>query len=421
MWSNNKIQYTKSDKEGNRKIMTTKNNLLTILTEHPDFMGRLRFNEFTHQSEFDGHIITDIDYTRIEFELSSKLWLEFNRSVVINNVEMIASLNRYNPLVDYLNSIKWDGKDRVQDFFTAMAIEDTELNRLLIHKWLLSAVGRAFQPGCKVDTTLVIKGFTGNGKSTALKNLCPKPEWFCDEPIDFGSKDSKAMLVGKWIVELSELSSFKSKDNELIKQDLSHTHDEFRAPYDRKSKIYPRSYIYVGTTNNSEILNDSTSNRRFWIVENEGIIDNKAIISIRDQLWAQIVAEYKAGAKWHVAKETELQISQLATKYENHDAWTEKVDEYLNGRDYATTADILQHLGFSIDRMDNGHKARIVKIMQFKGWNNKNKRIDGYVKRAWVNPASIDGKEITGGKVIPFGKPIVNEDDFDPYLLDIGQ
>jgi len=48
---------------------------------------------------------------------------------------------------------------------------DDPLSATLFRKTLISAVARAMQPGCKVDTILVLKGVQGTGKSTLWKAL----------------------------------------------------------------------------------------------------------------------------------------------------------------------------------------------------------------------------------------------------------
>jgi predicted P-loop ATPase len=40
-----------------------------------------------------------------------------------------------------------------------------------------------------------------------MRVLCGQ-EWFCDDVEDFGDKDTKLKLRGKWIIELGELSPF---------------------------------------------------------------------------------------------------------------------------------------------------------------------------------------------------------------------
>jgi predicted P-loop ATPase len=60
--------------------------------------------------------------------------------------------NRFDPVSDYLDSLRWDGKPRLERWLhTYCAAEDTELNRAYSRIVLVAAVRRARQPGCKFD------------------------------------------------------------------------------------------------------------------------------------------------------------------------------------------------------------------------------------------------------------------------------
>jgi len=74
----------------------------------------------------------------------------------INNV---FDSNKYNPTVDYLNSVQWDGKERIETIFIDwLGAEDTPLIREMSSKWLIAAVKRIYEPGCKFDNMIVLKG-----------------------------------------------------------------------------------------------------------------------------------------------------------------------------------------------------------------------------------------------------------------------
>lgn len=70
-------------------------------------------------------------------------------------------------------------------------------------KFLISAVARVLEPGCKVDHILVLEGSQGTGKSTAVR--IPAGDWFTDQLAEMGSKDAAMQVRGSGIIELSEL------------------------------------------------------------------------------------------------------------------------------------------------------------------------------------------------------------------------
>jgi putative DNA primase/helicase len=388
-WTHEKLQL-----DDKKRIMTNNpTNLFTILNEHPKFKGRLSFNEFSFQYYYDSKEIVDMDYTRLRTDICNELRLTFKKADVIDMADLVARNNPFNPIKDYLNNLKWDGKDRMLEFCSAMTIDVTELNITALRKWLIAAVARIMKPGCKVDSMPVLHGKTSARKSTVIKELLFSSEYFTDEPIDFGSKDSKQQLLGKWLVEIAEMSSFNKKENNLIKQNITQEVDEFRAPYDRKPKKYPRQFVYVGTTNDPEFLKDPTSNRRFWVFHINGQhIDTDTVRTMRDQLWAQAVSLYLSGEKWHLDPNQEQEMAAVASQYEEKDAWFDAVVSYLENmgegnKNFFTTTELLSSIKPLTAHHDNMDKKRICNIMQFLKWENKLKKIDGKPVNGWHRPA----------------------------------
>ena len=95
-------------------------------------------------------------------------------------------------------------------------------------RWLISAVARVFQPGCKADHCLILEGAQGAGKSTAAATIALDDAWFSDELADLGTKDAAQDLRGKWIVELGELSALNRGAVERVKAFMSRRVDHYR-------------------------------------------------------------------------------------------------------------------------------------------------------------------------------------------------
>jgi predicted P-loop ATPase len=134
--------------------------------------------------------------------------------------------------------------------------------RAVGEKFLISAIARVMDPGCKVDHVLILEGPQGIGKST-LGRILAGDDWFSDQLADMGSKDASMQLRGVWIVELSELDALNRAEMARAKAFLSQQRERFRLPYGKRIIDAPRQCVFIGTTNSDTWMKDETGGRRF--------------------------------------------------------------------------------------------------------------------------------------------------------------
>jgi hypothetical protein len=197
----------------------------------------------------------------------------------------------FDPLLDYLNTLKWDGAKRLDTWLIDYAqAEDTPLNRAIGRKVLIAAVRRARRPGCKFDYIMVLEGDQGIGKSTLVLILAGD-DFYSDKPIiGCDTREQQESIQGVWIYEIAELHGLSRVEMSWMKMFLSRTHDKARPAFGRNDVDRPRRGIFIGTTNDETYLRDVTGNRRWWPVKLHGAIDLAAVQRDRDQLWAEAVA-----------------------------------------------------------------------------------------------------------------------------------
>lgn len=140
--------------------------------------------------------------------------------------------------------------------------EATEYTREVELLMLRQLVARALHPGCKADSMIVLAGAQGIGKSTFARELALADRFFLDGMSKF-DEEHKRRLVGKLVVEVSELEAFNHSDMSSIKQAITAQRDNIRMPYREFAADYPRTCIFIGTTNEGAFLTDTTGNRRF--------------------------------------------------------------------------------------------------------------------------------------------------------------
>jgi predicted P-loop ATPase len=310
--------------------------------------------------------------------------------------------NAFNPLVDYLDHLEWDGKPRIDTWLTTyLGAEDGQLNRAFGRKVLVAAVRRATTPGTKFDQMLVLEGEQGTGKSSALKILAG--DYFSDaEILGKGGREVQELCSGVWVYEISELVGLGKRDVEHVKAFLSRTHDKARPAWGRVTVERGRTCIIIGTCNRNDYLADETGNRRFWPVVT-GRIDLDGLKRDRDQLWAEASVAEKTGETLTIEPALWSSAAKLTEERVAKDPWVDllarvehvptasgsigRVDgEIRVSSDFLLTG-VLQ---INPARQHITHEKRVASAMKQLGWGGpKTMRIPGgtnpvkgYVKKA---------------------------------------
>jgi putative DNA primase/helicase len=196
----------------------------------------------------------------------------------------------FDPLLDYLDVLEWDGKPRLDRWLANYCrADDTPLNRAFGRKTLIAAVRRARHPGCKFDYLLVLEGDQGIGKSTVVKILAGDDYYSDKAIIGCDTREQQESIQGVWFYEIAELQGLSKVDMNWMKMFLSRTHDKARPAFGRSVVDRPRRGIMIGTTNDDAYLRDTTGNRRWWPVKLHGRIDLAGLQRDRDQLLAEAV------------------------------------------------------------------------------------------------------------------------------------
>lgn len=341
----------------------------------------LSYDSFADCCYANTDIITDIIVTTWWGILDSA-GMKCSKTYLDDVVLYLAHENTYNPVLDYLNRLKWDGVPRVDKWLhTYLGAADTEINRAYGRCHLLAAVHRAYTPGCKYDQMLVLHGDQGTGKSSAISTLCPEDTWFTDN-LEIGEQ-SREMIEGtsgKWIVEMAELAGMRrAADWETVKAYLSRTVDQARLAYGRRPVRRPRAFVIFGTVNHTDYLDNASGSRRFWTADT-GVIDLDALRRDRDQLWAECVHRKSESIVlpshlWAVsAADTESRLTM--------DVWEEKLSSSWLPEDNFTwvkSDDIYKYL--DIDTSRRGNLMRLNRIMQKLGFRRIQQQISNV--RAW--------------------------------------
>ena len=347
--------------------------------------GPLPAIEAAGAEAFDGpRPARDTDVSRLQEWLQHAGLPKIGKDTTHQAVDLRAQEAAFHPVRDYLSALTWDGTARLDTWLTTyLGAEWTPYAAGIGAMFMVAMVARVFQPGCKADYLLVLEGPQGARKSTACAIL--GGAWFSDNLPDVtAGKDVSQHLTGKWLIEISELSAMSKAESATLKAFISRPVERYRPSYGRKEVIQPRQCVFIGTTNKSAYLRDETGGRRFWPVK-VGRIDTDALACDRDQLFAEAVRRYRAGARWwpdetfereHIAPEQEARFEA--------DAWEDTIRKFLAAREQTTVGEVARDALFiETPRIGTADQRRITAIMERLNWGRLPKDWRGL--RSWAS------------------------------------
>jgi putative DNA primase/helicase len=357
----------------------------TILEHDPRWRGRFQFDEFLGEPVLDGIRLAEYQLLAVGNWIERVYGPSPSLNMLCEAVVVVSRQRLVHPVREYLRGLCWDGASRLDRFAPeVLGSEDTELNRTMCRKFLISAVARVMKPGCKADAMLVLVGEQGTFKSTACEAIVPDPGWYADTEFVVGEKDGYLALQGKWVYEIGEMKSIKDRGNSAIKAFLSRKVDRFRTPYGKLCADHPRQCVFIGTTNHREVLSDPTGGRRYWILE-VGTIDWEALTRHRDQLWAEAVHHYEAGEPWWLPPDLESARRGTEERFRQSDNDREKLDTWLSTRREPFTTDQAIVIGLNAmpDHVSRARQMRIARWLHEFGYERKRERDGGVRKHLW--------------------------------------
>ena len=358
------------DRKG--KVLDCNPNQDLIILNDPIFK-LIRYDEFHRYNLMSKPQLLSCSSKKLSDEMlrniTTRFYSRYNINISVTRAAEVLSGTQtrraFNPVKDYITSVKWDGEERLDTMLIRyLGADDTPLNREQTRRWMVGAVRRAFEPGSKFDYMLVLTGPQGIGKSTLLRTIAADGQFFNESlQLDMRGKDLVEQLNSAWIFEIAELGGLRSlKETDKVKAFISVATDIMRAPYAHTTESYPRHCALAASTNDTTFLSDSNS-RKFWIIPVTGAgtpeIWQTQLLEEVPQLWAEAYEAYKKGEPNFLSAEFEIQARQIQATFNTvtEDPATGIVGAYLNyllpsdwrsrsreaRRVYLTTYDVEDH------------------------------------------------------------------------------
>jgi predicted P-loop ATPase len=300
------IKYAK-----NGDPMPLAGNLQVCLENMPDWRGCVVYDEARDtciwaktppdipgmRTPLEGDKLDDYAWVYVGHWFALRRGVTFAKDAVQDVLVSAAKSRPINSLQSHIEAMEWDGCMRIDRWLSAYcSAEDNPYTRFVGQSWLISAIARAFRPGCQADHTLILEGQQGTGKTSVFRVI--GGDWYMSfSARNLDDKDAKMSIHSAWIAEIGELAALQHGEMAKIKDFLTQLTDKYRPPYGRHFIERSRRVVFGGSTNEDDYVRDPTGARRFWPVRT-GHIDLDALVRDRNLLLAEAHYAYRNGVQW---------------------------------------------------------------------------------------------------------------------------
>jgi predicted P-loop ATPase len=300
----------------------------------------IKKNEVTQEIEYKGRPMTTSNLNTIWSEIATALGTKCTQSHVDSLIHN-DNTRTYNPFLDFFEryqdrEIKYGTIDRLIGTVTARHIvnENGEvidlgpmITQIFIRKWIISLI--ASMHGTYSLLILVLCGEQGLGKTNFFRWLLPSElrDYYGESKLDRG-KDDEILMCRKLILCDDEFSGKSKNEYKLLKQYASTQFFNLRQPYGRKFEDYRRYAVLCGTSNENEVINDPTGNRRIIPINLVNIdfgayreVDKIDLLMEAYHIW-----KTEGDASWQLNKGEIAQLSMSSADNEQVDTAAEALD-----------------------------------------------------------------------------------------------
>ena len=333
---------------GSNGVKNTIDNFVTALHCDPELKGRFRYNLLTERIDVTGDLpwvcksktLDDTQMNYLMWYLEVVYGLSSEKKA-LSALKIVAYGNRFHPIRDYLNSLEWDGTERIKHaLHHFLGSDESDYNYEVLKFFMMGCIKRVFEPGCKFETMMTLVGGQGAGKSTFFRFMAIRDEWFSDDLRKLDDENVFRKLQGHWIIEMSEMiATASAKSIEEIKSFLSRQKETYKVPYETHPADRLRQCVFGGTTNRQDFLpRDRTGNRRFLPVT---VYPERAEVHILAdefksrmyiaQMWAEAMVIYNSGDyKLSFDREMEKDLQTMQQDFMQEDTLAGQIYAFLD-------------------------------------------------------------------------------------------
>ena len=216
----------------------------------------------------------------------------------------------YHPFTLYIQELpEWDGQDRLADLAQRVSKEAYWVKHF--RRWMLAVMAQWMGKNttfANCVAPLLVSTEQGRCKSTFCSILLPEElQKFYIDKFDITSVsgcEQKLSLFG--LINMDEFDRYGIRTMATLKNLMQLKKLTFRKSHRSYYSQLPRIASFIGTSNQKELLTDTTGSRRFLCVEVREKIDCSGID--HTQLYAQLKAELLNGERYWFTSEEEKEI-----------------------------------------------------------------------------------------------------------------
>ncbi len=276
----------------------------------------LRKNVVTRKIELNGRAIDDSDINSIF--LDCKAVFKESTKDLVTSIIFSNRIETYNPLHEFFED-ELHTEDECPNLTHLLnsVITDTPNADKWICKWLVSVVASAY--GNHSPLVLIFSGEKqGTGKTHWFRYLLPKQlrYLFAESKMDAG-KDDEILMCLKLIILDDEYGGKSKKEEKRLKELTSKEFINVREPYGRVSLDLRRLAVFCGTSNETQILNDPTGNRRQIPIHILGIDQAEYNKCDKVALWRELYAMYRSGWDYTVLRQDIEELNESTSAFKH--------------------------------------------------------------------------------------------------------
>ena len=316
----NAVQEAVEEKEKKSPKQALLENLESFLFARYDF----RFNVLTEQTEYRQK--GEGAFRHVDQRVLNTLCIDARGQGIncwdkdVSRLLLSQKIADFHPFLSYMANLpEWDGVDRVSEL--ARRISDAPLWVNGFHRWMLAMASQWMNQDnqcANAVAPLLVSTEQGRCKSTFCSILLPDElQKFYIDKFDLTSEsgcEQKLSLFG--LVNMDEFDRYSVRSMATLKNLMQLKKLTFRKSHRSYYSQLPRIASFIGTSNQKELLTDTTGSRRFLCVEVKEKID--CTRPDYAQLYAQLKTELLAGERCWFTSEEEQKIQEHNRSFYKH-------------------------------------------------------------------------------------------------------